>query len=48
MSGWVLWGPAYSNNYEKRLLDQAQARPPYSPLFWDHSRIILQGMISDV
>ena len=30
------------------LLDQAQVRTPYTPLFWDHSRTIPQGMVPDV
>ena len=33
---------------EERLLDQAQARASYTPLFWGHSRSIPQGMILDV
>ena len=30
------------------LLDQAQVRTPYTPLFWGHSRTIPQGMVPDV
>ena len=37
-----------SNHLEERLLDQAQARASYSPLFGGHSRSIPQGMILDV
>ena len=37
-----------SNHLEERLLDQAQARASYTPLFWGHSRSIPQGMILDV
>ena len=33
---------------DERLLDQAQARASYTPLFWGHSRSIPQGMIFDV
>ena len=36
------------NHLEERLLDQAQARAAYTPLFWGHSRSIPQGMILDV
>ena len=36
------------NHLEERLLDQAQARASYAPLFWGHSRSIPQGMILDV
>ena len=36
------------NHLEERLLDQAQARASYTPLFWAHSRSISQGMILDV
>ena len=36
------------NHLEERLLDQAQARASYTPLFWGHSRSIPQGMIFDV
>ena len=36
------------NHLEERLLDQAQARASYTPLFWSHSRSIPQGMILDV
>ena len=36
------------NHLEERLLDQAQARASYTPLFWGHSRSIPQGMILDV
>ena len=36
------------NHFEERLLDQAQARASYTPLFWGHSRSIPQGMILDV
>ena len=38
----------YKNHLEERLLDQAQARASYTPLFWGHSRSIPQGMILDV
>ena len=37
-----------SNHLEERLLDQAQARASYTPLFWGHSHSIPQGMIFDV
>ena len=37
-----------ANHLEQRLLDQAQARASYTPLFWGHSRSIPQGMILDV
>ena len=40
--------PAMQNHLEERLLDQAQARASYTPLFWGHSRSIPQGMILDV
>ena len=36
------------NHLEERLLDQAQARASYTPLFWGHSLSIPQGMILDV
>ena len=36
------------NHLKERLLDQAQARASYTPLFWGHSRSIPQGMILDV
>ena len=36
------------NHLEERLLDQAQARASYTPLFWGHSRSIPQGMILNV
>ena len=36
------------SHLEERLLDQAQARASYTPLFWGHSRSIPQGMILDV
>ena len=36
------------NHLEERLLDQAQARAAYTPLFWGHSRSIPQAMILDV
>ena len=39
---------APENHLEERLLDQAQARASYTPLFWGHSRSIPQGMIFDV
>ena len=38
----------FVNHLEERLLDQAQARASYTPLFWGHSRSIPQGMILDV
>ena len=38
----------WRNHLEERLLDQAQARASYTPLFWGHSRSIPQGMIFDV
>ena len=47
-SRWVLRGVAKSNHLEERLLDQAQARASYTPLFGGHSRSIPQGMILDV
>ena len=37
-----------TNHLEERLLDQAQARASYTPLFWGHSRSLPQGMILDV
>ena len=40
--------PRTENHLEERLLDQAQARAAYTPLFWGHSRSIPQGMILDV
>ena len=47
-----LWDISYfkcgRNHLEERLLDQAQARASYTPLFWGHSRSIPQGMILDV
>ena len=39
---------ARPQHLEERLLDQAQARASYTPLFWGHSRSIPQGMILDV
>ena len=33
------------NHLEERLLDQAYARTPYTPLFWGRTRNIPQGMI---
>ena len=33
---------------EEMLLDQAQARASYNPLFWGRSRSITQCMVSDV
>ena len=39
---------SFGNHLEERLLDQAQARAAYTPLFWGHSRSIPQGMILDV
>ena len=36
------------NHLEERLLDQAQVRALYTPLFWGHLRSIPQGMIFDV
>ena len=36
------------NHLEERLLDQAQARASYTPLFGGHSHSIPQGMIFDV
>ena len=44
----VLAGTAFRSHLEERLLDQAQARASYTPLFWGHSRSIPQGMILDV
>ena len=48
----ILMGPpplqGGGNHLEERLLDQAQARASYTPLFWGHSRSIPQGMILDV
>ena len=41
-------GVPVKNHLEERLLDQAQARASYTPLFWGHSRSIPQGMILDV
>ena len=55
---WVDIQPTYScvekhihtpgSHLEERLLDQAQARASYTPLFWGHSRSIPQGMVLDV
>ena len=43
------WGETVKKTHlEERLLDQAQARASYTPLFWGHSRSIPQGMILDV
>ena len=39
---------SFRNHLEERLLDQAQARATYTPLFWGHPRSIPQGMILDV
>ena len=36
------------NHLEERLLDQAQARALYTPLFWGRSRSTPQCMVSDV
>ena len=36
------------NHLKEKLLDQAQARAAYTPLFWGHSRSIPQGMILDI
>ena len=36
------------NHLEERLLDQAQARASYTPLFWGRSRSIPQCMVSNV
>ena len=36
------------NHLEERLLDQARARAPYTPLFWGCSRSIPQGVVSNV
>ena len=38
----------FANHLEERLLDQARARAPYTPLFWGCSRSIPQGMVSNV
>ena len=43
---WIYDG--LGNHLEERVLDQAQARALYTPLFWGHSRYIPQGMILDV
>ena len=40
--------PLGPNHLEERLLDQAQARASYTPLFLGHLRSIPQGMILDV
>ena len=37
-----------TNHLEERLLDQAQARASYTPLFWGRSRSIPQCMVSNV
>ena len=37
-----------TNHLEERLLDQAQARASYTPLFWGCSRSISRCMVSDV
>ena len=44
----TLYRSKMENHLEERLLDQAQARASYTPLFWGHSRSIPQGMILDV
>ena len=44
----LAWLCRQYNHLEERLLDQAQARASYTPLFWGHSRSIPQGMILDV
>ena len=41
-------GSTMKNHLEERLLDQAQGRASYTPLFGGHSRSIPQGMILDV
>ena len=41
-------GFMHKNHLEQRLLDQAQARVLYTPLFGGHLRSIPQGMILDV
>ena len=38
----------WTNHFKERLLDQVQARTPYSPLFEGGLRSIPQGMILDV
>ena len=38
----------WANHLEERLLDQAQARASYTPLFWGRSRSIPQCMVSNV
>ena len=40
--------PSFSNHLEERLLDQAQARASYTPLFWGHLSSIPQDVIFDV
>ena len=45
---WVLGLRGTENHLEERLLDQAQARTSYTPLFGGRSRSIPQCMISDV
>ena len=46
---WLLGLDAqWVNHLEERLLDQAQARAPYTPLFWGRSRSIPQCMVSNV
>ena len=50
-SDWAKFSPGLrpiKNHLEERLLDQAQARAAYTPLFWGHSRSIPQGIILDV
>ena len=42
------WQLKNRNHLEERLLDLAQARASYTPLFWGHSRSIPEGMIFDV
>ena len=43
------WRSAQAKNHlEERLLDQAQARASYTPLFWGRSRSIPQCMVSNV
>ena len=47
--GQSLLRPSVNHKSPRRgLLDQAQVRTPYTPLFWGHSRTIPQGMVPDV
>ena len=38
----------FFNHLEERLLDQAQVRASFTPLFWGRSRSIPQCMVSNI